>query len=1024
MAVDKATLGAARKYVEETLAGTGALAGKNCTIQSTTDIPGGTRVTFGWTEDDGTVQTSYIDVMNGVDGLNGLNGLNGDKGDPGITFTPQIGTVTTVENLVGAAARVSIDTTNNKAIFDFDIPQGREGIQGPQGIQGIQGEKGDVYTPAVGDVVTVDSSSEAEVSVTLDDTNKKATFNFSLPRGVNGEKGEKGDTGERGEQGLQGIQGLQGERGEQGPQGPQGIQGIQGIQGEKGEDGYPFLIYEEYTDLSEFKEEDFPEIGLLFMVTTWEDNKGYPIYRYKPNGTDTPYQFLMYMNTEGIKGDKGDKGDQGEQGVPGVTGADGVDGITFTPEIGTVNTVDSAAGASVTIEVDAENSRAIYNFDIPKGKDGIDGVVGRDGVDGVSPTVEIVPTDTGNTIKITDKDGVKSFDVNNGINGVDGQNGTDGIDGQDGADGFSPVVTVTETDNGHTVSIEDKNGVKNFEIPNGKDAPLRIYASLSELGLDASATLKDITRNMTKGSVMAIKVDAMADQSEYNSITQGTVTLYKIEDARIQAIMTEKSTGRTWIGILGGENTIIGWKELRSDSPFYRAVVQGIAGYFKFKPTATGIDQPLRISVTDNYGGMINISGATPSASQYKPFKCIRLSNGEYTNYDAIKVANNKMLKLFYYDGYFYLKVTTYTTCTFTGLIEAPTYVETFDEENAEQIPIRSVFDTPYNDGYADPSIIVIGDADSSDGVIKTLATLGFTGDVMTWDTGVYRVSHVGGLTNFPAEITEEKPGFRLEHHDMKKWGSNHNPNISTYGCRQSVLHYRGNVFVRYQESGATAGVLITDTGWQKLSKVYTTLAELGLTSDATIENVIKKLPIGGKALISTHEFTNYQTLFPYSEEADKFATLKVEKGYDVTGSRTIVSWVRKDAAKIVYGGLDSTNKVAWWNEVALKEKFNGKSVKSVTIDLSNSALQSTSSGLAAMSLASFISGSANVIKVEGYYTPPTGASTSLKKVIVRADIDNKLGGIIYSNNNWSFVAYGATDGSKGSGYVKIYYID
>jgi hypothetical protein len=233
--------------------------------------------------------------------------------------------------------------------------------------------------------------------------------------------------------------------------------------------------------------------------------------------------------------------------------------------------------------------------------------------------------------------------------------------------------------------------------------------------------------------------------------------------------------------------------------------------------TQTIENDVVRISVTDNYGGMINISGAKPSTSQYKPFKCIRLSYGEYTNYDAIKLANNKMLKLFYYDGYFYLKVTTYTTCTFEGLLEAPTYVETFDETNAEEIPIRSVFDTPYNDGYADPSIIVIGDADSSDGVIKTLGTLGFTGDIMTWDTGVYRLSHVGGLTNLPAEITEEKPGLRIEHYDMKKWGANHNPNVSTYGIRQSVLHYKGNIFVRYTESGATAGVLITDTGWKKI---------------------------------------------------------------------------------------------------------------------------------------------------------------------------------------------------------------
>ena len=150
---------------------------------------------------------------------------------------------------------------------------------------------------------------------------------------------------------------------------------------------------------------------------------------------------------------------------------------------------------------------------------------------------------------------------------------------------------------------------------------LSIYKSLSELGLDTTATLKDITRAMEKSSMIAIKVDAMANQSEYNNITQGTVTIYKIEDARIQAIMTEKSTGRTWVGTLGGENTIIGWKELRSDPPFYRIVTQGIWGYFKFKPTSTGKEQPLRISVTDNYGGMINISGATPSGSQYKPFK-------------------------------------------------------------------------------------------------------------------------------------------------------------------------------------------------------------------------------------------------------------------------------------------------------------------------------------------------------------------------------------------------------------------
>ena len=91
---------------------------------------------------------------------------------------------------------------------------------------------------------------------------------------------------------------------------------------------------------------------------------------------------------------------------------------------------------------------------------------------------------------------------------------------------------------------------------------ISIYKSLSELNLDTTATLKDITRAMAKSTMIAIKVDAMANQSDYNSIAQGTVTIYKIEDARIQAIMTEKSTGRTWVGILGGENTIEGWQQI------------------------------------------------------------------------------------------------------------------------------------------------------------------------------------------------------------------------------------------------------------------------------------------------------------------------------------------------------------------------------------------------------------------------------------------------------------------------------
>ena len=418
------------------------------------------------------------------------------KGDTGTTYTPVIGTVRTVDNLTDAAASVTVNATTKKATFNFDIPKGNTGEQGIQGDQGEKGEKGDTYTPQIGDVLSVDSTSEASVTVALDDVTKKATFNFSIPKGEAGAKGDQGEKGEKGDTGIQGIQGLQGERGEQGEPGVQGLQGIQGIQGEKGEPGYPFLIYKQYeVGIEEFNEDDYPEIGLMFMVHVWEDDKGYPVYRYTADGTATPYTLVTYMNTEGIKGDKGDKGDQGEQGVPGVAGNDGVDGITFTPEIGIVNTVDSSAGASVTIEVKQDEGRAIYNFDIPKGADGTNGTNGTNGVDGVSPTFEVIQTDTGYTVKMTDVNGVHSFDVNNGVNGVDGTNGLDGINGNDGADGFSPVVTVTEIDGGHNVAIQDVNGVQNFEVLDGT----RAYTSLEQLGLTADATFQDVVDKLPKG---------------------------------------------------------------------------------------------------------------------------------------------------------------------------------------------------------------------------------------------------------------------------------------------------------------------------------------------------------------------------------------------------------------------------------------------------------------------------------------------------------------------------------------------
>ena len=74
MAIDKVTYAAAKKYTDKSIAGGGAIKGKNCVVDSIMAITGGHRVTFKWTLDDGTVQTGYMDVMDGVDGVDGADG--------------------------------------------------------------------------------------------------------------------------------------------------------------------------------------------------------------------------------------------------------------------------------------------------------------------------------------------------------------------------------------------------------------------------------------------------------------------------------------------------------------------------------------------------------------------------------------------------------------------------------------------------------------------------------------------------------------------------------------------------------------------------------------------------------------------------------------------------------------------------------------------------------------------------------------------------------------------------------------
>lgn len=118
---------------------------------------------------------------------------------------------------------------------------------------------------------------------------------------------------------------------------------------------------------------------------------------------------------------------------------------------------------------------------------------------------------------------------------------------------------------------------------------------------------------------------------------------------------------------------------------------------------------------------------------------------------------------------------------------------------------------------------------------------------------------------------------------------------------------------------------------WKQLSAepTFVTLNDIGLTADATFQDVVDKLPKGGSALLGVTEFTNYKTLFPYSEEQDGFASVRIEKSFD--SSRTIVTWVRKDGSKVAYGNLSSNNKIVSWHHYALKSYVDSKHNYSTT---------------------------------------------------------------------------------------------
>lgn len=144
-------------------------------------------------------------------------------------------------------------------------------------------------------------------------------------------------------------------------------------------------------------------------------------------------------------------------------------------ETGTWLLYDKNTADYVDTGIPAKGEKGDTGAQGERGDAGTDGVNGADGADGFSPIANVIQTETGAILSVTDKTGTTTAVIQNGKDGADGakgdtgEQGIQGEKGDTGLDGFSPTVMVEQTETGATITATDKNGTTSAEIKNGTD---------------------------------------------------------------------------------------------------------------------------------------------------------------------------------------------------------------------------------------------------------------------------------------------------------------------------------------------------------------------------------------------------------------------------------------------------------------------------------------------------------------------------------------------------------------------------
>ena len=184
----------------------------------------------------------------------------------------------------------------------------------------------------------------------------------------------------------------------------------------------------------------------------------------------------------------------------GGGGGGGSDDLWY-PTVTTAGVISWAKSSTTT-------PPASRNIKGPKGNDGTPGTPGKDGV---SPTANVVQTETGATITVTDANGTTTAKLKNGAPGADGAPGSPGAPGAPGTpgkDGVSPTANVVQTETGATITVTDANGTTTAKLKNGAPGADGAPGSPGAPGAPGTPGKDGITPTFEVGTVTKLSPDA------------------------------------------------------------------------------------------------------------------------------------------------------------------------------------------------------------------------------------------------------------------------------------------------------------------------------------------------------------------------------------------------------------------------------------------------------------------------------------------------------------------------------------